>query len=272
MNDSIESFTMDDVNKSPKATMKISLNYPMNELIAWGIFGDSTFLEPDDFLYSNYSESQASTCLINKAHIELMNSIEQDVKQCIAENSHNVNFSTIESTNKGIESILNSFLPKKYAELMPLVTKKNSLFRAPIWWAALVIGYREMALFAFSNDNFYVAMELHEFCRECQAQMVFKNVAFIKDYQEKLAKTLKENGSKGGSQKGVNYSEPKQKALDYHDKYFSGKYSNGRFIYSGDKASRKILEHFDKIKDSLGYEPKPLAKHILAHRKQHFKD
>ena len=77
---------------------------------------------------------------------------------------------------------------------------------------------------------------------------------------------------KGGDQKGINFSKPKQKALDHHDKYFSEKNSNGKFIYSGDKASRKILEYFDDIKDSLGYEPKSLVKHINAHRNQHFKD
>lgn len=263
---------MEDVNKSPKVTMKLNLSYPINELVAWAIFGDSTFIKDNAFLYSNYAEPNANTAFINTAHIELMNSIEQDIRQCIDENSQNVDFSTIDSTTKDINIILDEFLPKKYTELTLLMTKKNSAFKAPIWWAALVIAYREMALFAFSNDNFYVAIQLSEFCRECQAQMVFKNIAFIEAYQKKLSEKHKKDGSKGGSQKGTNYSEPKKKALDYHDRYFSEKNSNGSFIYSGDKASRKILEYFDGIGDSLGYEPKSLVRHINAHRNQHFKD
>lgn len=102
--------------------------------------------------------------------------------------------------------------------------------------------------------------------------MVFKNVVFIRDYEKKLSNKYKKMGSKGGSRKSINYSEPKKKALDYHDRYFSEKNSNGSFIYSGDKASRKILEYFDDIGDSLGYEPKSLVRHINAHRNQHFKD
>lgn len=261
-----ENITMEDVNKSLYATMKINLTFPINEIVAWAIFGDSTFLEPTNFLYSNYSESCEHSLLINKAHIELMNSIERDVKDCIAENSHKVDFTTIDSANRGIENILDTFLPKKYAELTPLIIRKSNPFKAPIWWAALVIAYREMALFAFNNDSFYVAMQLNEFCRECQAQMVFKNVAFVDTYKKKLSKAHKKNGSKGGSQKGVNYSKPKQKALDYHDKYLSGINEKGKFIYSSDKASIKIIEHFAKRKEDLGYAPRSLSNVIRQHR------
>lgn len=89
---------------------------------------------------------------------------------------------------------------------------------------------------------------------------------------EQLANHYKTIGSKGGSKKGENYSEPRQKALDYHDKFFSKKKENGKFVYSAEKASRIIIEHFDKIREPLGYEPRPLARHINAHRKKHFKD
>jgi hypothetical protein len=265
--------SMEDVNKDIYLAMANSLQFPLNEIVAWAIFGDSTFVNENALLYSNYADITLDNALINKTHLELMNTIEQDIKQCIDENTDSVDFSTMNSTEDGINNILDKFLPAKCQELTLLLCQKDSTFKGfSIWWAALVIAYREMAIFAYKNGSYYLAMQLSESCKECQSQMMFKNIAFIEAYKKKLSKDRKKNGSKGGSQKGVNYSEPKQKALDYHDKYFSGKHSSGRFIYSGDKASRKILEHFDKIKDSLGYEPKPLAKHILAHRKQHFKD
>lgn len=267
MSNKAKKITMEDVNKSSKATMKLNLSYPINELVAWAIFGDSTFIKDNAFLYSNYAESNANTAFINTAHIELMNSIEQDIRQCIDENSQNVDFSTIDSTTKDINIILDEFLPKKYTELTLLMTKKNSTFKAPIWWAALVIAYREMALFAFSNDNFYVAMQLSEFCRECQAQMVFKNIAFIEAYQKKLSEKHKKDGSKGGSQKGINYSEPKKKALDYHDKYLSDKNEKGKPVYSNDKSAREILSYFEKKSVHLGYTERSLSNLISKHRK-----
>lgn len=96
--------------------------------------------------------------------------------------------------------------------------------------------------------------------------------AFFDETNTMLRAYLKhaKSSKKGGDTKEANYSKPRQKALDYHDRFFAKKDSNGKFIYSGEKASRKIIEHFDRIGESLGYEPRPLAKHIYAHRKQYF--
>ncbi|MBH0007386.1 hypothetical protein [Psychrobacter sp. SWN149] len=188
MSNEAEKFTMDDVNKSLYVTMKLNLRYPINEIVAWSIFGDTTSLEPNTLLYSNYSEGIVKNISINKAHIELMNNIEQDIKQYISKNIHNVDFSTVDSADEGINDLLDDFLPKKHKELALLSFEKNSIFKGyPIWWASLVIAYREMAIFAFSNENYYVAIQLSEFCRECQAQMVFKNVVFIDQYKKKFS-------------------------------------------------------------------------------------
>ena len=271
MNDNTESTIMEKINKSPYLTMKQNLSYPINELVAWGVFGDSTFLESDAFLYSNYSELDINSASMNTAHIELMNSIERDVKQFIADNSYRADLSTKDSTYNSINNLLNDFLLQKYEDLNSLIKKKNSIFEGfVISWAALVIAYREMALFAFANENYYVAMQLNEFCRECQAQMVFKNFAFIEAHRKELSNKYKEIGSKGGSKKGVNYREPKERALNYHDKHFGKQLENGKFIYSSAAAARKIVSHFDKIEQSLGYEDNSLANIIAKHRKQHF--
>lgn len=183
-----ESCTMEDVNQNLYVTMKLNLRYPINELVAWGVFGDTKSLESETFLYSNYSETDIKTASINLEHIKLMNSIEQDIKQFIAKNNSNVDFSTMHSTHESINELLEHFLSKKYEELTSLLSDKNSVFKDySIWWAYLVIAYREMAIFAFDNVNYYVATQLNEFCRECQAQMVFKNIVFIENYKNKFS-------------------------------------------------------------------------------------
>ncbi|MBI0427154.1 hypothetical protein [Psychrobacter sp. NG27] len=273
MSNEAEKFTMDDLNKSLYVTMKLNLRYPINEIVAWSIFGDTTFLEPNTLLYSNYSEGIVKNISINKAHIELMNNIEQDIKKYISKNIHNVDFSTMDSADESINDLLDDFLPKKHKELALLSFKKNSIFKGyPIWWASLVIAYREMAIFAFSNENYYVAIQLNEFCRECQAQMVFKNVVFIRDYEKKLSNKYKKMGSKGGSRKSINYSEPKRKALNYHDKYLVDRNDKGKFIYSNDKSAREIISYFERKTVHLGYTERSLSNIISKHRNRQTKD
>lgn len=263
---------MEDVNKDIYLAMANSLKFPLNEVVAWAIFGDSTFVAENANLYSNYAGLSLDNTLINKSHLELMNTIEQDIKQCIDENTDRINFSTINSTNEGINNILDKFLPAKCQELTLLLCKKGNAFKGfPIWWAALVIAYREVAIFAFKNGSYYLAMQLSESCKECQSQMMFKNIAFIKAYQEKLSKEQKENGSKGGSKKGVNYSEPKQKALDYHDKYLSDRNEKGKHFYSAPKAAREIISHFERKYEHLGYVEGSLSNIIREHRNEQIK-
>ena len=261
--------TMEDMNKDIYLTMANSLKFPLNEIVAWAIFGDSTFVEENANLYSNYADLSLDNTLINKSHLELMNTIEQDIKQCIDENTHNVDFSTMYSTNEGINSILDTFLPAKYQELTLLTCQKDSVFRGlPIWWAALVIAYRELAIFAFKNGSYYLAMQLSESCNECHSQMMFKNIAFIKAYQNKLSKEYKKNGSKGGAKKSANYRKPKQKALDYHDKYLRDKNNKGKFVYSNDKAAREIITYFESKSEDLGYAERSLSNIISKHRRE----
>lgn len=271
MSSSSESSRMDYINKSLHATMRLNLRYPINEIVAWGIFGDGTFLKPDQLLYSNYSESNIETVSLNPDHIELINNIEEDIKKIIAENSHKVDFSTMSSTQRGINKILDKCIKIKLKDLAPQLFEKKTVFKGyPIWWASLIISYREMAIFAFNNGNYYVAIQLNEFCRDCQARMVFRNVVSVEDHKKELSKKFKETGSRGGSQKGFNYQEPKEKALNYHDEHFSKKNKNGKFVYSNALAAREIVSHFDKKGQSLGYADNSLANIISQHRKQHF--
>lgn len=271
MSDEAKKITMEDGNKNIYIAMASSLRFPLNEIVAWAIFGDGIFVEDGSLLYSNYADGCLDTDLVNLEHLELMDNIEKDIKQYIDKSINDVDFSTINSAKKGITNILDKFLPTKYKELTSLAYKRNSSFKGfPIWWAALIIAYREMGIFAFKNGSYFVAIQLNDFCKECQSQAMFKNIAFINAYQKKLSERHKKNGSKGGSKKGVNYREPKEKALNYHDKHFSKQCENGKFIYSNAAAARKIVSHFDKIEQSLGYEDNSLANIISKHRKQHF--
>ena len=82
----------------------------------------------------------------------------------------------------------------------------------------------------------------------------------------------KERGLKGGAKKRANYSEPKQKALSYHDKYLSDKNEKGRFIYSNDKAAREIISYFESKSESLGYAERSLSNIIRKHRNRQTTD
>lgn len=114
-------------------------------------------------------------------------------------------------------------------------------------------------------NNIYKAMQYYK------RGITYKYLKSTADLENDIITSrYKSIGKKGGSKKGENYKEAREKALDYHDKFFSKKDSNGRFIYSGDKASEKIIEHFNKLREPLGYEVRPLARHINAHRKEHF--
>ena len=271
MSSSTKNSKMDNINKNLHTVMRLNLRYPINEIIAWGIFGDGTFLKPDQLLYSNYSESNINTVSLNPDHIELIDNIEKAIKKIIAENSHKVDFSTMSSTERGINDILDKSMRIKIKNFAPQLLQKKSVYEGyPISWAPLIIAHREMAVFAFNNENYYIAMQLNEFCRDCQARMVFRNVVFVEDHKKELSKKFKETGSKGGSQKGFNYQEPKEKALDCHDKHFSMKNENGKFVYSNALAAREVVSHFDKKGQSLGYADNSLANIISKHRKQHF--
>lgn len=82
----------------------------------------------------------------------------------------------------------------------------------------------------------------------------------------------KERGVKGGSQKGANYSEPKQKALNFHDEYLGAKNEKGKFTYSNDKSAREIISYFEKKSIHLGYTERSLSNIISKHRREQDKD
>ena len=244
--------SMEDVNKDIYLAMANSLKFPLNEIVAWAIFGDNTFVNENALLYSNYADTTLDNALINESHLELMNTIEQDIKQCIDENTDNVDFSTMHSTNEGINNILDIFLPAKCQELNLLLRQKDSIFRGlPIWWAALVIAYRELAIFAYKNGSYYLAMQFSESCNECQSQMMFKNIAFIKAYQEKLSNINKTNSITGW--KGI-VEKQRRRYLEI-DRQYSKKL--GRKTYIKDAAEFIYFNHndfnmgFETIRDHL---------------------
>ena len=132
-------------------------------------------------------------------------------------------------------------------------------------WAA----YREIAKNLIDINYISLASKYHK--KLVELEIIVKTTGGL-TINESISNQYKKNGTKGGAQKGINYSEPREKALDYHDQHFSKKNEDGKFTYSNDKASEKIIDHFKQKKEDLGYEIRSLSKHVSSHRKQHFKD
>ena len=267
MGDENKKTSIEDLNNNIHLAMLNGLRFPLNEIVAWSIFGDSAFVDDDARLYSNYADKSLNKALIEEPHLELMNTIEENIKKCINENTDSVDFSTMANAQSGMNNILDIFLPGEHETLTSLILQKNSIFKGfPIWWAAVVIAHREMAIFAFMNGSYYLAMQFSEVCREFQTRMMFKNVAFLNEYEKNLSEKYKEYGSKGGSQKGANYSESKQKALNYHDKYLSDRNEQGKPVHSNDKSAREIISYFEIKSEDLGYTERSLSNIISKHR------
>lgn len=266
---------------------ELSLSRPTNSQVAKTILSNEECdkVQSENNLYF-VSRVRGAICTFlkkNKPDFKQYNSLEDNPKcECECECDYDCECYLNEFIMPAFKNLALSFEP--YMNNGSLVNhileeytveEKDRLSSCDLREILRLILYKELAYLAFDNGLYDVSCWHHEAAVLMYGGSIVSESFNPSDYideNEVLSRNYKNIGARGGSQKGVNYSEPKQKALDYHDKYLSGKHSNGRFIYSGDKASRKILEHFDKIKDSLGYEPKPLAKHILAHRKQHFKD
>ena len=130
---------------------------------------------------------------------------------------------------------------------------------------------------AFANlqlaHKFLKANNLYQAMQYYKRGITYKHSKITTDIENDiLASNYKSIGKKGGNKKAENYKKPREKALDYHDQHFSKKNEDGKFTYSNDKASEKIIDHFKQKKEDLGYEVRSLSKHVSSHRKQYFKD
>ena len=74
------------------------------------------------------------------------------------------------------------------------------------------------------------------------------------------------NGKKGGMKKGENLEPVRQKVLAHHDRYFTEKKENGKFLYSHAKTARMIIK---ELKIDC-YSENSLANIIAEHRKNYF--
>lgn len=138
-----------------------------------------------------------------------------------------------------------------------------------------VILHRQLAILAYDMGFYHISCKQHELAVLIYGGLNIANRIDADQYleaSEVLARNYKKIGSKGGSQKGINYSEPKQKALSYHDKYLSDKNEKGRFIYSNDKAAREIISYFESKSESLGYAERSLSNIIRKHRNRQTTD
>lgn len=126
-------------------------------------------------------------------------------------------------------------------------------------WAA----YREIAKNLINVNYILLASKYHK--KLVEIETIVKTTGGL-TFNEIISNEYKKIGKKGGSQKGINYSEPKQKALDYHDKYLNAKNDKGKHVYSNDKAAREIIAYFESKSVHLGYAERSLSNIISKHR------
>ena len=134
--------------------------------------------------------------------------------------------------------------------------------------------YKELAYLAFEHGLYDVACWHHEATVLMYGGAITNERFNPSDYideSEVLSRNYRRIGAKGGSQKGINYSEPKQKALIYHDKHLSEKNEKGKYIYSNDKAAREIISYFERKSEHLGYTERSLSNIISKHRSRQAK-
>lgn len=135
--------------------------------------------------------------------------------------------------------------------------------------------YKELAYLAFDNGLYDISCWHHEATVLMYGSAITNDRLNPSDYvaeSDILSRNYRLIGSKGGSQKGINYKEPKQKALNHHDRYLSKKNDKDKFIYSNDKAAREIISYFERKSVYLGYTERSLSNIISKHRNRQTKD
>ncbi|WP_201530700.1 MULTISPECIES: hypothetical protein [unclassified Psychrobacter] len=155
------------------------------------------------------------------------------------------------------------------------VEEKERLLSCNLREVLRLMLYKGLAYLAFEHGLYDVSCWHHEAAVLMYGGSIVGESLSPSEYVEEseiLSRNYRKIGAKGGSQKGINYSEPQQKALNYHDKYLSDKNERGKFICSNDKAAREIIAHFEGKSDGLGYAERSLSNILSTHRKKHFKD
>ena len=67
-------------------------------------------------------------------------------------------------------------------------------------------------MFEFKNGSYYVAMQLSEFCKDCQSQIMFKNIEFIDEHKKKLS----DNNRKAANKRWQPRREEKKKRKEQY--------------------------------------------------------
>jgi len=158
------------------------------------------------------------------------------------------------------------------------VEEKDRLLSCDLREVLRLMLYKELAYLAFDNGLYDVSCWHHEATVLMYGGSLTNERFNLSDYvdevdeSEVLSRNYRRIGAKGGSQKGINYSEPQKKALNYHDQYLSNKNEKGKFIHSNDKAAEQIIDHFKQKKEDLGYAVRSLSNIISKHRNRKTKD
>lgn len=198
---------------------------------------------------------------------------------------HYSNFKrTLKSSNKNIDQQYADYVSEFY-ELVPqtlenAVEELASIVSEKVLFKAIAILYLNLeysfSVRAYQGLNYINAglslkrVSQYSWLLNNKIESVFAD-ELLKDSVQADFSFFIEKGSKGGNTKGKIYSPDKEKALAYHDKFFTKKKENGKWLHNNAKTARKIDKHFTDIDDCLKYEVSYLAILIGTHRRNNFK-
>lgn len=270
---------MNDVARKHKLMYKafeLSLSRPMDSQIAKTILLDNECNEiqsKNNLSFLSRVRGAISTFLQqNELDYKKQNGF-QDNSECDCDHNHSV-MPSFKKLALSFEPYINDGSLVNHILEEYTVEEKDRLLSCDLREILRLMLYKELAYLAFDNGFYDVSCWHHEATVLMYGGSITNERFNPSDYVEEsevLSRNYRRIGAKGGSQKGINYQEPKEKALNYHDKHFSKKNENCKFIYSADKAAEQIIDHFKQEKEDLGYAVRSLSNIISKHRNVNIK-
>ena len=147
---SIEEQIKEDMNRDLDATIKQIISEPSNLEIEWAVFRDELIF------YRNKTNKK----LGNSRYFELINNIEIDANQYITDNLDLIDFSSYENCMKDINKIIFDFVTNVLDNRL-YEMGNSQIMEGSGYYSSHIIILRQMALLAYNQSHYGVAMELH---------------------------------------------------------------------------------------------------------------
>lgn len=202
----IEEQRKEDINRDLNATIKQMITEPSKLEVAWIFFGDGL----------TFYEDSAKKNLGDTDYYSLINNIEIDIKKCIKSNLDKIDFASYKDALKDINQIILDFvLNVRDNELYEIENKKPELGVG--FHASHMIFLREMALVAFKNSHYSLALELHLRCKELVSVIVETDKIAPKFLEYKMSTNNKKKADNRWSKHNQTRPEKKKQYLQIMD-------------------------------------------------------